>query len=199
MPVSHTFVRGRRRTLAILVSSILVMISPLFTSPAFADEPGETTVGYVLVQQALGHLAHDTTDEGIMLAVEKVDDALATDDKEGVDVNQLEQAMTALEAGQVPQARALLQGSIEQAVSDLEPAVGEETGTTVVLMPLPGREGLTGGDWILLVTSLLLVLAGVALSWHFRPHDNIRELSERLGPPETAPTGAPSATTEVSP
>jgi len=185
MHAHHSTARRRRRSVGLLFSSVLVLVGALFVSPASADEPGETTVGYVLVQQALGQLANDATDEGIMLAMEKIDDALSTDDQDGVDVAQLKLAQTALEEGQVQEGRDLLQGSIAQAVSDLEPAVGEETGTTVVLTPLPGRGGLTGADWIMLLASVLLLLTGVVMSWFFRPQDNIHELRQRLGPPQT--------------
>ena len=149
--------------------------------------------GYVLVQQALGHLAHDPTSVGIELATEKIDDALSTPDRDGVDVNELQKAKTALEAGQVSEAQALLQRSIATAVSQLQPAVGEESGTKVVLSPLPGRSGLTGTDGFLLAVSVLLLLLGVGLAWLFRPRDNIRELRRNLkaaaAPSGDAPPG----------
>ena len=45
---------------------------------AWAHGEGEPEEGYLLVQQALGHLAHDTSAKGIDLAMEKVQDALDT-------------------------------------------------------------------------------------------------------------------------
>ena len=169
-----------RVSAAVLAACVVALGSVLLASPARADEPGETTVGYVLVQQALGHLAHDTSGLGIELATEKIDDALATADRDGVDVNELQRAKTALEAGQVSQGVALLQRSIAAAVSQLPPAVGEETGTKIVLSPLPGRSGLTGTDGLLLAVSVLLLLLGVGLAWYFRPRDNIAELRRKL-------------------
>lgn len=178
---------------AALVACVVALGCVLLASPARADEPGETTVGYVLVQQALGHLAHDTTGVGIEFATEKIDDALATSDRDGVDVTELEKAKTALEAGHVSEGQALLQRSIAAAVSQLQPAVGEETGTTVVLSPLPGRSGLTGTDGFLLAFSVLLLLLGVGLAWLFRPLDNIGELRRNLqaaaAPPSDVPPG----------
>ena len=174
---------GRRLWITFLLACVLALGSMLSASPARADEPGETTVGYLLVQQALGHLAHDTTSDGIEIAMEKTDDALSTKDQEGVDVPELQKAMAALQAGQVEQGRAFLQHSISGAVSQLKPAIGEDTGTTLVLSPLPGRGSLTGGEWGCLVVSMLLLLLGVGLAWRFRPQDNVHELRRRLDPP----------------
>jgi len=175
--------RGHRLWTTLLLACVMALGGALSASSAWADEPGETTEGYLLVQQALGHLAHDTTSGGIAFAMEKTDDALSTEDQEGVDVAELQEAMAALEAGQAEQGRALLQRSISGAISQLEPATGEETGTTVVLSPLPGRGSLTGGEWAFLAISLLLVFLGVGLAWRFRPQDNVHQLRRRLDPP----------------
>ena len=171
--------RGNR-LLAVLLVCVVAVGSVLVGSPAAADEPGETTVGYLLVQQALGHLAHDTSMAGIDLATEKIDDALATQDRDGVDVTMLQQAKDALGAGQVSQGQALLQRSIAAALAQLGPAVGEETGTKIVLGALPGRSGLSGTDVAFLAVSVLVLLLGVGLAWRFRPRDNIEELRRRL-------------------
>lgn len=181
----------RRLSMAVLMGCV-VLGSVLSGSPARADEPGETTVGYVLVQQALGHLAHDSTDAGIDAAMEKVDDALSTLDRDGVDVNVLQQASTALAGGRVGEAEALLQQSIAAAVGRLRPAVGEQTGTTVVLSPLPARGGLTGADGFPLAVSVLLLLVGVGLARYFRPRDTIAELRRGL-------QGAAAPASDVAP
>jgi len=186
--------RGHRLWTTLLLACVMALGGALSASPAWADEPGETTEGYLLVQQALGHLAHDTTSGGIAFAMEKTDDALSTEDQEGVDVAELQEAMAALEAGQAEQGRALLQRSISGAISQLEPATGEETGTTVVLSPLPGRGSLTGGEWAFLAISLLLVFLGVGLAWRFRPQDNVHQLRRRLDPPARVQAAAQSDT-----
>ncbi len=152
----------------------------LGTTPAGADEPGETTQGYLLVQQALGHLAHDTSHEGMDLAMEKVGDALATPDKEGLDVATLTQAETALEAGQVDIARTKLQASIAQALRALPPATGEDTGTTVVVPALDTRGGMSSGDWFFVAISLLALVSGLVLAYRFRPADSVGQLRHRL-------------------
>lgn len=186
--------RWQRLRTKILSVCVLTLGGALFASPAWAHGEGESEEGYVLVQQALGHLAHDTTIDGIMLAMEKIDDALGTEDQEGVDVAELQQARAALEAGQTEQGRALLQHSISEAVSELEPATGDETGTAVVLLALPGRGSLTGADWGVLAASVALVLLGGGLAWHFGPADSVGQLRRLLGNPARVQPAAQSDT-----
>jgi len=181
MGILHLDVRGRRFFAAVLLALVFAFGGAVGASPAAAHGGGETEEGYALIQQALGHLAHDTSHTGISLAIEKIDDALRTNDQEGVDVSQLEQAKTALEAGRVAEGRALLQRSIAEATGALKPAVGEETGTKIVLSPLPGRGDLSRGDWAFLAVSALLVFVGTGLAWRFGPEDSIRQLRRRLG------------------
>ena len=184
--------RRRRYVVSLFLPWVVLLTALLSASPVWADEPGETDVGYLLVQQALGHLAHDTTDAGVELAMEKVDDALDTEHQEGVDVAELQRARAALEAGDVAQGRTQLTESISEALSQLPPATGEETGTTTVPSALSGRGALSGSDWMLLVVSVLLMGLGGGLAWHFRPRDNLRHLRAQLGSgysPPAPPTG----------
>ena len=149
-------------------------------SSASADEPGETDVGYLLVQQALGHLAHDASAAGVEVAMEKVRDALETDDKEGVDIPTLERAMSALEDGDLQVARRLLQDSITKALHNRPPATAMQSGTTTVRPELPGTSGRAGLDWAFLAAALVALLLGTWLSVRFRPHDSIRVLRTQL-------------------
>lgn len=172
----------RRSLLRALISSGLAVAGTLTFAPgawAHGGE-GETEEGYVLVQQALGHLAHD----GALAsdaAMEKIDDALATTDQEGVDVALVRRAEDALKAGDVSTAQDLLQRSIAVAVGSLEPAVGEQTGTSTIPSELPGRGPLTGLDWSLLATSALIAAVGAGLAVRLRPPDTLRTLQTRLG------------------
>ena len=163
-----------------LVAALALLCAFALAPPAGAHGDGETEEGYLLIQQALGHLAHDTSHTGIDLAMEKVDDALSTEDQDGVDVAEVEKAMTALETGQVDLARDLLQSSITEAVSELSPATGEETGTKAVVPALPGRDGLGARDSSFLGASLLCLLLGLLLTYRFRPADTVGELRRRL-------------------
>ncbi len=163
-----------------LVIAILLCGSLLFPSSAWAHGGDETKEGYLLVQQALGHLAHATKSQGIMPAMEKIDNTLMAKDQEGVNITEVQQAKIALEAGQIKQAQVLLQDSISQAISQFKPATGEQTGTTIVLNPLPGRGDLTTTDWVFLIVSILLLFLGLVLAWTFRPPENIGELRRKL-------------------
>lgn len=160
-------------------------------APASAHGEGETDEGYLLVQQALGHLAHDTGMGGIDAAMEKVQDALDTQDQEGVDVGELKQGMAALEAGNVGQARSLLQDSITQAMQELPPATGTQTGTTKVVPEQPGRAGWHTQDLIFLVASVVALVLGIWLAYLFRPHDSLKSLRSLLG---TSPRAPPAGT-----
>ncbi len=183
------------RTTAIVLLCWLLLAGGIATPPmASAHEEGSSTEGYLLVQQALAHLAHDKDNLGPALL--KIDEALAAADQEGVSVGTLEQARASLQAGESAEGRSLLQESIGEALRGLRPAAGDETGTTTVLDPLPARAGLNGADWGLLAVSILVALTGLALAYLFRPHANIRELrlllaSERPRaqlPPKHEPT-----------
>jgi len=184
----------------VLVVSIGLLSLFAVAPPAAADGGDESQEGYVLVQQALGHLAHDTSPAGIEFAMEKVDDALATEDQEGVAVARVERAQRALEDGRVEQARALLQGSIAEALSMQAPAVGDQTGTKLVLPALPGRKDLTGRDWGFLTISLIVFVAGAGLAFRFRPRDTVGDLRRRLAAePAVLDDAGPAAQSERGP
>lgn len=175
-----------RRLSWLMVGLFLAMSAS--AAPASAHGAGEATEGYVLIQQALANLAFDSGHTGVLLAIEKVHDALKTKDQEGVDVAELKLAGAALLADRVGRAQALLQKSITVAESRFAPATGEMTGTTLVLTPLRGRGGLTGQDWGFGIASLLALLAGTALALRFRPADNLKQLRRQLA--GATPTGA---------
>lgn len=160
----------------------MLAVAALVGVPAagWAHGDDESEEGYLLIQQALAHLAHDTGHEGMELATEKVDDALEAEDQEGVDVSEVEDALAALEAGDADAARDLLQGSIEEAVEHLPPAIGDETGTTVVAPETSGGARIDGQGAGFLVASVAALLLGVWLALRFRPRDTVRELRRSL-------------------
>ncbi len=169
----------RLRHLLVVVAIALLGVSTAAV-PASAHGTDESKEGYVLVQQALGHLAHDGGHVGMDAAMEKIDDALAAEDHDGVDVAEVQRAKQALESEQIDQARTLLQNSITQALADLPAATGEMTGTKQVLTPLPGRDGLAGRDWVFLAASAALLLIGFGLAGWYRPADTIGDLRRLL-------------------
>jgi hypothetical protein len=189
-----------RRSLAAALVALTSLVGAIaLPQPASAHGDDETQEGYLLVQQALGHLAHDTGSEGVDLAMEKVKDALETEDQEGVDVPEVEQGMRALDAGRVDQARTLLQDSISEALAEQPRATGNQSGTTVVLSELPGRSGLSGLDWALLGASIALAGVGLVLSYRFRPRDSVAELRRRLQPDATTAADAETPQVEGEP
>lgn len=171
-----------------MAAALLMLVVP--SSPASAHGDDETTEGYLLVQQALGHLAHDTSAEGIALAMEKVQDALETKDQEGVSVAELQQGMAALEAGDAVHARTLLQDSIKVALAEQPRATGNETGTRLIIPELEGRSGFGGQEWLFLLVSVVAVVAGISLAYLFRPHDSIGVLRSLLGTPPPEADGS---------
>jgi len=196
--VTGTDTRGMARRLALALVAVVGLLGVLaLPQPAVAHGDGEAAEGYLLVQQALGHLAHDTSSVGIDLAMEKVDDALSTEDQEGMDVAGVEAGMRALEAGQVEQARALLQDSIQDALADQPPATGYDTGTTAVVSAMPGRGGLNGEDLGWLVGSFLLVGLGLVLAYRFRPRDSVRDLRGRLNPRRQTASGDTTTSADI--
>jgi hypothetical protein len=113
--------------------------------------------------------------------MEKLSDALETDDQEGVDVAEVREGMDALDAGDVGAARMLLEHSIAAALAGQPLATGYETGTGLIPSELPGRGALGLGDWLLLGLSVAVAGAGVWLSVRFRPHDSVSALRLLLG------------------
>jgi hypothetical protein len=92
----------------------------------------------------------------------------------------VKQAMDAMDAGNMTQVRQLLQRSIGarpyagtadpvQIGKVPPPLTGADTGTLAALDPMPGRGGLTAGDWAALAVSVVIVLVGVALTFRLRP------------------------------
>ncbi len=181
-----------------MATILMVLGGVASAAPAWAHGAGETEEGSVLVQQALGHLAHEPNMAGVEAALEKIDDTLATKDQEGVNVAQVKAAQQALDAGKVEAGQALLQRSITEAVRQLRPATGEETGTTVVPSELPGRGSLNGLQWAFLGISVLLLLAGSALASRFRPVDNIAALRRRIAARQPGHVPAGTLTKDAS-
>jgi hypothetical protein len=155
--------------------------------PASAHEGEEGVAAVDDVRQAIAVIVNKPDD---METIEdKIGDALASENTEGVDVALVKEAQEALEGGDMGKVRDLLQRAVgarpDLAGSDVQPilhvplALGEETGTTVVTDPLPGRGGLTSGDLTLLVVAGLVALAGLLFSVRSRPPDTVRALRQR--------------------
>ena len=164
---------GRRSLLGFLMVFLsLTMVG----QPAWAHGGQSPTEGYVMVQQALSYLVTDPSPAGTAQALTKVNDALAAKDQDGVAVAEVKQAKADLMNGDTNSGRALLQGSIKEAIAALKPAVGEETGTTIVVAPFVPPATLTVTAWVFLALSVLVAIGGTILAIRFRPSEGMRDL-----------------------
>lgn len=145
-----------------MLAAGLLLASSASIAPAHGGDDAEED--YILVQQALGHLAQNPGPESVSAAEAKIDEALTGPDQDGVDVAAVRRAQTALLDGRTDAAQQTLQLSIAEATAGLGPATGEQTGTTVVGQPLSGRGSLAGTDWALGGLSVLLLVAGTGLA-----------------------------------
>lgn len=173
----------RRMSVRVFVASALaLLLMTVIASPAGAHGVDESTKAVELSQQAIAYLVNEP--DNLMAAEEKVDDALEAPDQQGVDRASVEQAKQALQQENGHRARALLERAIgaRPHLSSVEPlpirhissgpATGAESGTKVVIEPLPGRDSLDRGTWALLIAWALVALGGAVVAWRFRPpHD----------------------------
>jgi hypothetical protein len=157
--------------MAVVIAALATVVPAL---PAAAHE-GDSDQARVLVLDALAYLANQP-DGYVDDVTDKVGDALEAPDTEGVDLAKVRAAQASLESGDLTQVRADLQDSVEPLT---ERVTGEEPGTTTMLDPLPGRDGWTGGDTVLVVLSVLVLLAGVVLAIRWRPEESLHDLRVR--------------------
>ena len=173
----HIPVRRLVTTLAALI--VGVWLSTIAAPPALAHGSGDSDQASVLVLQAIAFIVNKPGDMDDIS--DKVDDALKAPKKEGVDLTQVQAAKEALDKDDMDQARSLLEHSLT-AGAPMQGATGEETGTTVVHDALNTR-GLAGGDWILLVLSVLVLALGGWLSVRYRPAESVGALRRQLARP----------------
>ncbi len=147
--------------------------------PAAADEPGESTVASELVRQAIALIVN--TPGNVDGAREKVGDALEVDNREGVDIPLVRRADEALLAGDLHEARTLLERSIgarsHLGANDVAPigevsqdgtARGAEAGDAPILDPLDTGD-IDGGDATAIAIGVVLAAVGAFLGLRWRP------------------------------
>jgi hypothetical protein len=194
-PLTPRLERRRRTAGSVFVVAVASFV--LAAGPAWAHGGSSDTEGYLIVQQAISYLVNEPGPLGTGEALERVKNVLAADDQDGVDIELVQQAAAELEAGKADEATSLLQESISEAIAELSPATGDQTGTTTVLPPLEGNGALSGLDWILLGLSAVLLLAGGGLAYLFRPQGGLSALGNDIrtagttphDPISTTPTG----------
>jgi len=175
--LSHRNEAGAGRVRRFAFSSlVMVFLSvAVFGQPAWAHGGDSSAEGYVMVQQALSYLVNDPSPTGTAIALTKVDEVLAAEDQDGVDVAEVLQAKASLTAGDTQSGRDLLQESITAAVAEFKPAVGVETGTSTVMAPF-AQGPLAVTNWVFLILSVLVAIGGIVLAVRFRPHESLRDL-----------------------
>lgn len=179
------------RTAALTACAVVTLLVGSATF-ALADEPGESTESRVLVQQAIALIVNTPDDR--MAIEERISDALEAPDTEGADLATVEKAKAALAADDLDQTRSWLQVAIgagpylgngvppkvgETSGQPGKPAVGGESGTSVVLDELDPSGNLGGSDVVLLGLSTVAIAAGLLLAWRFRPEDTVRQMRLR--------------------
>ena len=170
---------GTARTAARgFVAAMLISLVGLFSPvSAWAHGEGESDECYVLVRQALAYMAN--TPDDVMAAQEKVQDALKARNQNCVKPALVGRAMDAIDAGNMIQARDLLQHAVgaghytgansTYVITGSQPLTGVDTGTLAALDPIPGRASLTARDWVILTISIGIGAAGVVLAFSLRP------------------------------
>jgi hypothetical protein len=178
----------RRACFALCVAVALVALGAGPAAAHSAHGGDEAEEASVLVRQGIALIVNTPGDT--MAIEDKVNDAIETDDHDGVDVSLVRQAADALDAGDLHRVRALLEvsigarphmssalpGEIQEApgapgagVSGVNLATGDEPGGGLADDPLDADRHLDGRTTAMLVLSLVLVAAGIGLAIRYRP------------------------------
>ena len=173
------------------VAAAVSVFSLAVPTAAFAhgDEGGVPARESVL--QAIAYVVNTPGDMDMI--TDKLTDAKESPDKEGVDIAEVEQAIQALDKGDMPQVRLLLEQSIGARAdlsgldvrhvlqvapggSTLSLATGEQPGTLIVTDELTGRGPWSGTDSALIGIAVAAAAAGALLGWRFRPAHSVHTL-----------------------
>ena len=186
---------GAHRALAVLVlAGGLSLPQAAFGHGDEADVPARDSV-----LQAIALVVN--TPQDMAAITDKLDDAKASTEPDGVNLADVDLAMTALRAGDMPRVRTLLEAAIGAKVDVtgldvrhvlqvpaglpvISLATGEQAGTLVVADELPGRGPLDGGDAGLLAAAAVAADADIVLSVRYRPAHSIHTLRSHASPRE---------------
>lgn len=181
----------------VLLAGTVIAVITAVPIPAAADGDGEADEARVLVLQAIALIVNQPHEEHAI--EDKIEHAHEAPHQEGVDLGLVEQAGVALHDGDLERARELLQTSIgagpyvgegiPEPIREAhgEPgqpafAIGEETGTSVVLDEYDPGFALDGGSIVLLAFSAAGIVLGALFAWMFRPPDTVRDLRRAASP-----------------
>lgn len=172
---------------ALLAAVVLLAVAPTGSAWAHGEESKQARV---LVEQAIALIANQAGDERI---AERIHDAVEAPDQMGVDQAKVRGALAFIDqpgenARATAQARALLLAAIGGKLPSAPtagPAVGTETGTSVILDEFRPPRGISdGGDVALLVLAVAAIVSGLYLARRWRPPHTIRALERRATPKE---------------
>lgn len=193
--------RGGSRSLSMGVrlaaASAVSVLSLAVPAVAFAHGDEGEVPARESVLQAIAYVVNTPSDMDMI--TDKLTDAKESADQEGVDVAEVDQAMQALEKGDMPRVRLLLEESIGARAdltgldvrhvlqvapggSTVSLATGEQPGTLIVTDELSGRGSWTGTDSALIGIAAAAAAGGMLLGWRFRPTHSIHQL-RRLARP----------------
>ncbi|MFI7061733.1 hypothetical protein ACIBL3_12170 [Kribbella sp. NPDC050124] len=169
--------RMLQRLSAVLVIALVATVAG--PGVAWADDPDESEHAYDLVRQAIALIVN--TPDDLDLITDKITDATEAPDPSEVQIPLVQQAADTWQAGDLHQTRALLEQSIGARVhtstadpvpiGEPAPVTGSETGTIAAMDPLPGRDGLSTLNWVMLAISSLVLIGGVVLAARLRPRN----------------------------
>ncbi len=163
--------RGPRLLSAIAVAWLTVAA---LATPAGAHEGEESVPALTQVQVAVAILR--TQPEQVDLAADRINDATEAEDKDGVDIDRVEQAKSALEAGDMAKTELLLEQALGACPGQ---PVTNPAGVRAKLPQTPcptpahelalGRVPLHGAAKpTLLALGAVLTLGGLVLTWRIR-------------------------------
>ena len=179
------------------------LVSLAVPAVAFAHGDEGAVPARESVLQAIAYVVN--TPDDMDMITDKLNDAKDSQDKEGVNIAYVDQAIQALDKGDMPQVRLLLEESIgaradlsgmdvrhvlqvPPGASTVSLATGEQPGTLIVTDELSGRGAWTGTDSTLLGIAVAVVAAGALLSWRFRPAHSVHALRQQATHP-SGPAG----------
>lgn len=186
------FVQARARCGRFIAWPVAVLLTVMLSAtPAFAHGGDESDKAGDLVRQAIA-LMVNTPDDQEMIQ-DKINDALASTDTEGVDESLVSKANEAFGRGDLHNARAFLEVSVgaqpHLTSAEVLPiresagqpgqdmfATGSESGTNVTTDGLSVRRSLDAGTWAALGGLAVLALVGVGLAIRYRPPVSMRAL-----------------------
>lgn len=192
--------RARTGMAALAVAVTLAVMA----GPAWGHGNEESTKAGDLVRQAIALIVN--TPKNRMAIEDKVNDALTSKRPEGVNLELVTEAKTALGAGNLHRARALLEVAIgarpHMTSAEVLPipqtagppggaevaglVTGAESGTNVAADALAARRRFDAGTWLALAATLIVALGGVALAVRYRPPVSVRSLRRAAGGPREA-------------